>query len=115
MEGTIIGPVLEVQIVKILDGYGIEIAIPSIDNPVNTSYVVISTETQRFLNETHDHKDLRSSDELLTAERGSNGSKETCAPNSSNDTAASPPSNPFGGSLLKRTVIPGGERKLNYD
>ena len=67
-EGTFIGPVLEVQIVKILDGYGIEIAIPSIVNPANTSYVVISRETERYVNDIHAHPELRSSDELLTAE-----------------------------------------------
>ena len=44
-EGTIIGPVLEVHIVKILDGCGIEVAIPSTANPMDTSYVVISRET----------------------------------------------------------------------
>ena len=47
-DGTIIGPVLEVQIVKILDGYGIDVAIPSLVSPANTSYVVISRETERF-------------------------------------------------------------------
>ena len=47
--GTIIGPVIEV--VKILDKYGTEVAIQSISNPENTSYVVISTETDRFVNE----------------------------------------------------------------
>ena len=36
-EGTIIGPVLEVQIVKILHGNGIEIAILSIVKPAYTS------------------------------------------------------------------------------
>ena len=41
---------------------------------------MISRETERFVNEIHDHKEeLRSSDELLTAERGSNSSKEACA------------------------------------
>ena len=64
-EGTIIGPVLEVRIVKILDEYGMEVAIPSIVRPVNTSYVVISRGTERFVNEIHDHKEeLRSSSEL---------------------------------------------------
>ena len=66
-EGTTIGPVLEVHVVKILDGYGIEVAIPSIATPENTSYVVISREKERFVNEIHDHKqELRSSNELLT-------------------------------------------------
>ena len=35
---------------KILDEYGIEIAIPSIIKHANTSYVVISRETSRFVN-----------------------------------------------------------------
>ena len=58
-QGTIIGPVLEVQIVKILDGYGIEITIPSISHLVGTSYVVITRETERFVNEVHDHNEER--------------------------------------------------------
>ena len=44
-EGTLIGPVLEIQNVKILDGSGIEVAIPSIADPPN-SYVVTSRETE---------------------------------------------------------------------
>ena len=102
-EGTIIGPVLEVHIVKILDGYGIEIAIPSLVKPANTFYALLSLETKRFANENHDHKEeLRSSNELLTAERGSNRNKETCA---------NPPSNPMGDSWFKETFIPRGKRK----
>ena len=50
---------------KIHDGYAIEVAIRSISNPENTSYVVISTETERFVNDIYDHKkELRSSNEL---------------------------------------------------
>ena len=56
-EGTIIGPVWEVHIVKILDGYGTELAIPSIANSTYTSYVVTPKETERFENEIHDHKE----------------------------------------------------------
>ena len=37
-----VGPVLEVHVVKILDGYGIEVAIQSICKPKDTSHVVIS-------------------------------------------------------------------------
>ena len=44
--GRIIGPVVEVHIVKILDEYGIEVATQSISNPENTCYVVISRETE---------------------------------------------------------------------
>ena len=75
---------------KIIDGYGIDIAIPSIVILANTSYVVISRETERFVNENYDHKEeLRSSSELLTAERGSISSKEICASNSKKETCAS--------------------------
>ena len=96
-EGTIIGPVLDVPVVKILDGCGTVFAIPSIVKPAYTSYVVISRETGRFVNEIHDHKErLRSSYELLTAEGGSDSSKET---------RASPPSNLFGDSLYNRSFL----------
>ena len=62
--GTIIGPVIEV--VNSLDKYGTEVAIQSISNPVNTSCVVITTETDRFVNEIHNQKtDARSNNELL--------------------------------------------------
>ena len=57
LEGTMIGLVLEVHVVKILDGYGIEVAIPLIANPTYTSYVVISREAERFVNENHNHKE----------------------------------------------------------
>ena len=61
--GTIIGP--DIEVVKIIDKYGIEVAIQSISIPENTSYVVISTETDRFVNEIHNHKtDARSNSEL---------------------------------------------------
>ena len=41
--------------------------IPSIASPMDTSHVVISRESERFVNEIHDHKEeLRSSNELLT-------------------------------------------------
>ena len=56
-EGTIIRPVVGVHTVKILDEYGIEVAIPSIANPTYTFYFVISSETERFLNEILDHKE----------------------------------------------------------
>ena len=111
--GTIIGPVVEVCIVKIIEEHGSEISIPSTLNSREASHVVISRETQRFVHEIHDHKkELRSSSELLTAFRksegkepgvvgGSNGNKETCA---------NPLSNPLSDSLCK-TVIPTSERK----
>ena len=45
-EGTVIGLVVKVHIVKILDEYGIGVAIPSIASQPHTSYVVISREKQ---------------------------------------------------------------------
>ena len=54
--GTIVGPVIEVYVVKKFDKYRLEVAIPSIAYLVNTSYVVISRETERFVNEIHDHQ-----------------------------------------------------------
>ena len=48
-EGTIIRPVLEVHVVKILDGYGFA-------NPEYTTYVVVSREEERSVSELHDHK-----------------------------------------------------------
>ena len=56
-------------------------------------------------------KELRSSDELLTAEVGSNSSQETGTPDSIKETCASTPCNPIGDSLFKKTVIPRSERK----
>ena len=64
--GTIVGPVLEVHIVQIHDGYAFEVAIELICRPMDTSYVVISRETERFVNEIHDDKaEVPSSNELL--------------------------------------------------
>ena len=102
----------------------IEIANQPLARLANASYVVISRETERFVNEIHDHKqELRSSNELLTAfqkserrepygeERGSNSIRATCALNSNRETCANPLSNPISDSLFKKTVIPSGERK----
>ena len=46
--GTVIGPVIEVRSVKNIEEYGLEISIPSTLNLGETSYVVISRETERF-------------------------------------------------------------------
>ena len=60
--GTIIGPVIEVQIVKILDQDGLEIAIPSPNDRGRTSYVMISRGKSRFVDEVHfPFAELRSS------------------------------------------------------
>ena len=41
---------------KILDKYGAEVSIPSICKPGDVTYVVISRETERFVNEIHIHE-----------------------------------------------------------
>ena len=65
--GTIIGRVIEVQIVKILDSYGIEIAIPSPNGSRRTSYVLISRWKSRFVDELHiPNAEFRPSAELLS-------------------------------------------------
>ena len=46
---------------KIVDEYGIEIAVPSICKPGDVTYVVISRETERFVNEIHTHEARRRS------------------------------------------------------
>ena len=71
---SIIEPVIEVHIVKILDEYGIELAIQSISNPENTR------ETERFVTGIHDHKtDVRSSNELLEHLQESETKAVTCS------------------------------------
>ena len=52
-EGTIVGPVIEVHIVEVLDNFGLEIGIPSPNNPRRTSYVLISRWKSRFVDELH--------------------------------------------------------------
>ena len=124
-EGTTIGPVLEVHIVEILDGYGIEVAIQSIWNPENTSHVVIVREAERFVSEIHDHKqELRSSDELLADLQGSGRSevyeerkvtksfRETWASPSTKETCAGPLIlTPRKASLFTSRIILTGEKK----
>ena len=90
--GNVIGPAIEVRIVKILDQYGLEIASPSPHNHEKTSHVMITRGTNRFVDEVDDHKvELRPSTELLSAlqksegreycvEESNNRNKETCAP-----------------------------------
>ena len=76
--GTIIGPVIEVLIVKIIDQYGFEIAIPSPNDTERTSYVLISRGKSRFVDEVHiPNAALRSSEELLT-ELQKSGGGEPC-------------------------------------
>ena len=59
--GTIIGPVIEVHIVKILDECGIEVAIPTICRAKDTPYVVVSREIECFVNEIHRTQKQKSS------------------------------------------------------
>ena len=49
--GTIIGPITKVHVVKILDEYGLEVAIPSIYGSGDIAKALISRETERFVNE----------------------------------------------------------------
>ena len=123
--GTSIGPVIEVHIVKILDEYGLEVAIPSICKPGNITCVVISRETERFVNENHNHKEeFRSSNELLgnlqELERNASyeerkvttPSKETSAAPSKKETRAGFLSLiPNKASLYTRRTIPTNEEK----
>ena len=116
LEGTIIGTVLEVHVVRILGGYGIEVAISSISNPTYTSYVGISRETEHFVNEMHDLKEeLRSSNELLTELQGSGRSEsheEKKRKLEQQGTCASLFSNPpQRASLCTQRTIPTNERK----
>ena len=46
----------EVHIVNILGDRGLEVAIPSMCKPGDVTYVVISRETERFVNEIHTHE-----------------------------------------------------------
>ena len=65
--GTITGPVIEVQIVKILDHYGLEIAIPARTEKERTTYVMISSKKSRLVDEVSIPKvELRSSAELFS-------------------------------------------------
>ena len=74
--GTIVGPVIEVQIVKILDQYGLGIAIPSPKDHVRTSHGMISSGKSRFVDEIHSpNAELRSSAELLSELQKSEGGK----------------------------------------
>ena len=52
-EGAVIGPVLEVHIVLLHGKHGLEINIPSLNDPNRTSWVVICRGKNRFVNELH--------------------------------------------------------------
>ena len=76
--GTTIGPDIEVQIVKILDQYGLEIAIPSPSERERTSYVLISRGKSRFVDAIPiPQAELRPSAELLPDFQKSEGG-ESC-------------------------------------
>ena len=115
-EGATIGPVLDFHIVEILDEYGIEIAIPLVADPKNSSYVVITRETERLVNEIHDHKkELRSSSELLADLQESGRSEvyeERTVTKSFKETCAGPLSlTPRKASLFTKRTIPTCEKK----
>ena len=76
--GTIIGPVIEVQIVKIIDHCGFEIAVPSPNDRERTFYVMISRGKSRFVDEVHiPNAELRSSADLLIELQKAEG-EESC-------------------------------------
>ena len=65
LEDQLLDQSFEVQIVKIIDQYGLDIAIPSPNDKERTSYVMISRRKSRFV--VHiPNAELRSSAELLT-------------------------------------------------
>ena len=76
--GTIKGQVSEVQTEKILDQYGLEIAIPSLNGFTRTSNVMISSGKSRFKDEVDiPNAELRSSTELLSELQKAEG-REPC-------------------------------------
>ena len=118
LAGTIIGPVQEVRIVKIHDGYSTEVAILSICNPEDTSYVLFSRETERFVNEIRDHiAEVRSSNELLEdlqewQRKVTTSSNETWAMTSTRKLVANSLSvTPNKASLFTRRIIPVNDKK----
>ena len=79
--GTLVGPVIEVQIVEILCQYGLEIAIPSPTDRQRTSYGMISRGKSQFVDEVHiPNAELRSSAELLTALHKAEGGESCLGP-----------------------------------
>ena len=73
-----IGPIIEVQILKTLDQYGLDIAIPSPNDSTRTSYVMISRGKSRFVDAVNiPNADLRSSAVLLSELQKAEG-REPC-------------------------------------
>ena len=79
LEGTIVGPVIEVHIVKDLDNFELEIAVPPPNNPIRTSCVLIFRGNSRFVDELHiaNVEHYRTSAELLS-EHAIAGESEPC-------------------------------------
>ena len=75
---TVIGPVIEVLIVKILDQYGLETAIPSPNDTERTPYVMISRGKSRFVDEVHIPNALLRSSALLLNELQKSEGGESC-------------------------------------
>ena len=109
---------------KILDECGLEVAIPSISKPGDTSYVVISKETVRFVNEIHKHNaEVRSSSELLEnlpesqrsepyeERKVTTRSKETWAAPSTKETRAESHPCSTQGIPVHKKIIPTNEEK----
>ena len=75
--GTIIGPVIEVQIVKIIDHCGFEIAVPSPNDRERTFYVMIFPEERvgSWMKSIFPNAELRSSADLLIELQKAEGEK----------------------------------------
>ena len=110
---------------EIVDEYGIEVAVPSICKSGDVTYVVISRETERFVNEIHTHEArIRSSKELLEHSQESKESvphkqrevttspRETwVAPNTGETRVGSVKLVPNKASIFTRKTIPRNEKK----
>ena len=79
--GTIVGPVIEVEFVKILDQFELEVAIPSPNDKERTSYVVISKGESLFVGEIHIPNAALRGGGMSCATRVSSqtSNRETCA------------------------------------
>ena len=129
-ESTIIGPVLEFQIVNILGQPGLEMSL-SINSQTRNDISRCNYQgNEAFCGKIHNHKnDLRSSTEFLSAfqkskgrepcvEKNSNNMKKTCAlPVTSRcdnkEACANNLSNPPSDFLFKKTICPANEKNVD--
>ena len=112
-EGTILGPMLVVQIVKTFDGYEIEVAIPSIAFPANASHAVISRETKqsalwmKFMITKKSSSPVTNCSQLKRSPIAARKLVRSIA----SRKLVRAPKNPVGDPLCKKTVTPTSERK----